>query len=75
MKAAERNVEREIEVVENIMRLLNECLTISLKNKRREEAKNTMKDIHLVKKELNKLKAEREAALVAVKEPAGDAAI
>ena len=63
----------EIEVVENIIRLLNECLSISLKNKRKEEAKRTIQDIHLCKKELNRLKEEREARLV--KEPAGDAAI
>ncbi len=70
-----KTVEREIEVVENIMRILNECLAISLKNKRREEAKRTIQDIHLVQKELSRLKVEREAALVSVKEPAGDAAI
>ena len=69
-----KTVEREIEVVENIIRILNECLSISLKNKRKEEAKNTIKDIHMCKKELQRLKEQREA-LVVVKEPAGDAAI
>jgi hypothetical protein len=67
-----KTVEREIEVVENIIRILNECLSISLKNKRKEEAKSTIKDIHLCKKELQRLKEQREAL---VKEPAGDAAI
>ena len=69
-----KTVEREIEVVENIIRILNECLSISLKNKRKEEAKSTIKDIHMCKKELQRLKEQKEA-LVVVKEPAGDAAI
>jgi hypothetical protein len=67
-----KTVEREIEVVENIIRILNECLSISLKNKRKEEAKSTIKDIHMCKKELQRLKEQREAL---IKEPAGDAAI
>lgn len=78
------NIEREIQVVENIIRLLNECLAISLKNKQKEECKSILLDMKYCKNELKRLigiraaKAAREAAKEETeeKEPAeGNAAV
>lgn len=73
-----KDIEKEILVVENIIRLLKDCLAISRKNKRKEECKSTIKDIQLCENELKRLmniraaKAEKDA----VKEPAkGNAAV
>jgi hypothetical protein len=69
-----KELEREIEVVENLLSLLNRCLALYIKDKKYEFAKNTRIDIETVKAELNRLITEREAELVkAVKEPLGDA--
>lgn len=51
----ESNVEHEIKVVRNIIRILNDCLAISMKHKRKEECKTIMKDINNCEKELNRL--------------------
>jgi hypothetical protein len=50
-----KEIIREIEVVENMIKLLKECLAISLSNKRKEEAKRTIQDIKLCETELQKL--------------------
>jgi hypothetical protein len=62
-----KEVEREIEVVKNMIDILNRCLFISLKNHRVREVKSTVKDIQLCKKELRKLIVARDEAK---KEPA-----
>jgi phosphopantothenate synthetase len=45
----------EIKVVENIIRLLNDCLAISMKNKRKEECKRIIVDIKNCEIELHRL--------------------
>jgi hypothetical protein len=65
-------IEREIEVVENMIRILNDCLVIYMQNQKKRESIVVLNDIKMCKAELKKLLAAREAAQ---KEPAKDAAI
>ena len=53
-----RDIKNEINVVENMIRMLNECLDINLKRLKKEEAKQCLLDIKYCKNELNKLKIE-----------------
>jgi hypothetical protein len=46
----------EIEVLENIIRILNRCLVISVKNARLVEVKSTLQNINTCKKELKKIR-------------------
>jgi hypothetical protein len=48
-------VKREIEVINNLIRLLNNCLVIAITHKRKDEIQEIRKDIALCKAELNKL--------------------
>ena len=59
-----KNINREIEVVENIIQLLNKCLVIAQSGRRQKEIASCKNDIRLCKKELNKLLKEREAERV-----------
>jgi hypothetical protein len=74
-----KDLEKEIAVVKNLIRILNECFAIAMSNKRKEEAKSCRRDIALCTQELNRLLSIREqqlnAAAKAAKEPAGDAAV
>lgn len=56
-------LDREIEVVENIISVLNRCFILHLKRMNYEDAKKTLKDINLVKKELKKLLKMKETEL------------
>lgn len=69
-----KELEKEILVIQNIIRLLNECLSIALATKNKVSEKECIRDIQLCKKELAKLIAAKERENGA-KEPAGDAAI
>lgn len=55
MEKAKKDITKEIEAVENIIRILNQCLAINIKHKKIEAAKDTLKDIQICKEELNKL--------------------
>lgn len=76
-----KDLEKEIEVVENIIGVLNRCLALYIKRLDFEQAKRTIQDMVLVKAELRKLieakeaekEAAREAEKAAVKEKAQDA--
>lgn len=71
----EFNIEKEILVVSNIIRLLKDCLAISLKNKQKEECKRILIDIKMVEIELKRLieiRAAKDAAIKGAKEPAED---
>jgi len=57
----EFNLEREIQIVENIIRLLHDCLAISKRHNRKEECKSTLKDIKKCEEELQRLIGIREA--------------
>lgn len=57
----EFDLEKEIKVVENIIRLLKDCLAISLKHNRKKECKSTIKDIQKCEGELQRLIGIREA--------------
>ena len=50
-----KEVKREIEVINNLIRLLNSCLKIAMDNHREEEIVDIRKDIDICKAELNKL--------------------
>jgi hypothetical protein len=69
-----KEIEREIEVLEHMIDLLNRCLYISLKNYRYKEIKSTLSDIQTCKRELRKVKA-RDIEREAQKEPTRDEAI
>jgi hypothetical protein len=56
-------ITREIEVVENMILLLKSCLTISLSNRRKEDAKRTVMDIELCTAELQRLIKKKEEML------------
>jgi hypothetical protein len=70
----EFNIEKEIEVVEKIIKLLKDCLAISLKHRRKEECKSTLKDIRICEIELQRLvlirAAKEKATADKAKEPA-----
>lgn len=55
-------VNKEIEVVQNLIRLLNECLTIAVINRRKDEIHAIKRDIEQCKTELKKLIEQRELA-------------
>lgn len=46
----------EIEVLENMIRILNECFVLFMKEMHYKSAKNTLSDIQKCKKELKRLK-------------------
>lgn len=69
-----REVKREIEVVENMIRILNNCLVLYVRKNELRNIKNTLKDIQLCKKELKKLIAAKNVEVEAEKEPAQNAA-
>lgn len=55
-----RDLNREIEVVENIISILNRCLEVHKLEKQATSVLNCLRDIRLCKKELRRLKAEKE---------------
>jgi hypothetical protein len=55
-----KEVEKEIKVIENMIRLLNECRNISLSNNRLEEVESCNNDIKTCKQHLKKLWEKRE---------------
>jgi hypothetical protein len=57
-----REIEKEMQVIENIIRLLNECRNIALSNNRLEEVESCNKDIETCKQHLKKLWEKREKA-------------
>jgi hypothetical protein len=61
-------VEKEIHVLEGIIKLLNRCLKVSLKNYNFKHAKRTKLDIQVCKKELEKLLVAKEGEQQAIKE-------
>jgi hypothetical protein len=63
MKEFERNLEKEIQIVETLIRQLNQCLFIFHKEHKHKEFRNTIVDVHLCKKELKRLIAAREAEM------------
>jgi hypothetical protein len=73
MQAAQR-LEKEILACEAILKQLDECLKIFLADKRnsRQHVKNTLKDIVIVKAELKRLIAAKEAEMEAGKGAAID---
>lgn len=62
-----KEIEREIEVVESIIKVLNRCLAVNLTEKQIENIKNNIRDIDFCENELKRLIEVREAALVAKK--------
>lgn len=62
-----RDLNREIEVVENIIAVLNRCLAVHKHEKQRGSIASCLNDIRLCKRELRRLKGakeqERDAAL------------
>jgi hypothetical protein len=68
-------VKEEIEVVENMIRLLNECLVISKRHKRKYEVKNIENDLEVCKAELKKLLDQKGEAHKNLKGEAEGAAI
>jgi hypothetical protein len=66
----EFDLEREIKVVENIIRLLRDCLAISIKHKRKEECRSTIKDIQKCEEELQRLIGIREAKKIEAEDQA-----
>ena len=77
MKAVktEEKIDREIEVLGNMIRLLKECFSIYIQSKQKEEAKRTLKDLEICRKELQKLIEAKEVAIFAPKGEKGDAAV
>ena len=67
-----KELKKEIEVVENLIRLLQECFVISLRERQFQEITKILIDIKHCKKELAILVAKKEAELVVVKELQGD---
>lgn len=55
-----KDIEKEILVVENIIRILHDCLEISQRHGRKAECRRTIKDIRKTEEELTRLKAIRE---------------
>jgi hypothetical protein len=55
-----REIEREIKVIKNMIRLLNECRKIALANNRLEEVESCNNDIKTCKQHLKKLMEKRE---------------
>jgi|tagenome__1003787_1003787.scaffolds.fasta_scaffold20964066_3 hypothetical protein len=63
-----KDLEKEIKAVENILELLNKCLRIHFKHRQFYNAKATLKDIQICKKELKKLQAAKQVETRASKE-------
>jgi hypothetical protein len=51
-----KDFEKESEVIANIIRLLNECLKISIQNNRKAEAIRIVQDMRMCRKELRRIK-------------------
>jgi hypothetical protein len=51
-----KDFEKESEVIANIIRLLNECLKISIQNNRKSEAIRIVQDMRMCRKELRRIK-------------------
>lgn len=73
MKAAE-DIQKEIEVLEAMIKVLNRCTVVFKKEKKIESLKNNLMDLSKCKVELKKLIEAKEEAIKAQKEPAKDAA-
>lgn len=54
-----KEVEKEIKVIKNLIRLLNECRTIAAAHNRLEEVESCTKDINTCKEHLQKLLEKR----------------
>jgi hypothetical protein len=67
-----KDFDREIEVIENIIKILRKCLTVHVNERQTIQVANCINDIRLCRKELKQLIEERANA---EKEQAGDAAI
>jgi hypothetical protein len=63
-----KQIEKEIHIIEGVIKLLNKCLRISLKNHNFKHAKRTRSDIQICKKELEKLLVAKEGEQQAKKE-------
>jgi hypothetical protein len=63
-----KDIEKEIKAVENILELLNKCLRIHFKHCQFLNAKATLIDIQVCKKELKKLQAAKQVEVKASKE-------
>jgi ribosomal protein L16/L10AE len=50
-----KDFEKEIQIVENMIRLLNQCLTIHLKKRQFKEVKRVLSDIRICKDEIKKI--------------------
>jgi hypothetical protein len=61
MKEHKKNLDREIEVVRNILRILYKCKKLYQQENQLQELAATIKDIETVKTELLKLIAAKEA--------------
>lgn len=73
MKAAE-DIQKEIDVLHAMIRVLNRCTVVFSKEKKIESLKNNLMDLAKCKSELKRLIDEREKAIEMEKEPARDAA-
>lgn len=73
MKAAE-DIQKEIEVLQAMIKVLNRCTVVFKKEKKIESLKNNLMDLSKCKVELKKLIEAKEEAIKAQKEPAKDAA-
>jgi prefoldin subunit 5 len=55
-----KEIEREVQVIENLIRILNDCRNIALTNNRLEEVESCTNDIETCKQHLKKLWGKRE---------------
>lgn len=74
MRESQQDLEREIFVCKVIIGQLEQCLGIFLKNKSKNKynIKSTLKDMQIMKKELNRLEAVKDAEMGAGKGAAID---
>jgi hypothetical protein len=68
LERMKKDIEKEIKAVENILELLNRCLRIHFKHRQFFNAKATLIDIQVCKKELKKLQAAKQDEVKASKE-------
>jgi hypothetical protein len=68
-----RDLEKEIQAVNSILKVLNKCLGVYLENREISNAKKTLRDIQIVKHELKKLTIAKAEEIKAVKEKAPNA--
>ncbi len=73
MKAAEE-IQKEIEVLQAMIGVLNRCTVIFKKENKIESLINNLSDLAKCKAELRRLIKDKEAAILGAKEPAKDAA-